>query len=79
MSDWRFTSWRGGVAHDVDLVYGVARCGLEAENASMWMGTGTQDEYERAAVLPACRRCLAKGAVDERDTTAKDGSEGGGR
>lgn len=25
-----------------------------------WLGTGNQEEYERAATLPKCKRCLQR-------------------
>lgn len=40
----------------------AARCGTAPvwwKDSSAWHGTGTQDEYERAAALPRCKRCVA--------------------
>jgi len=37
-------------------------CGLWAWHASWWRGTGSQDEYERAAALPVCKNCERKAA-----------------
>lgn len=42
----------------------IAECGAGAW--ATWYGTGSQDEYEQAASLPQCRRCLPKvGASDK--------------
>lgn len=37
----------------------VAECGVGGW-MSEWLGTGGQGEYERAATLPRCRRCVRK-------------------
>lgn len=39
---------------------GTARCGTAPAwyEPIDWHGTGSQAEYERAAALPKCRRCL---------------------
>jgi len=34
---------------------GSAVCGIFSPN--VWLGTGSQAEYERAKALPPCRRC----------------------
>lgn len=61
------TGWRwrylitGNVAHALsqgDSV-AVAQCGIGGWS-SEWLGTGGQGEYERAALLPRCRRCTRK-------------------
>lgn len=36
----------------------VAACGAEPGWRGWWLGTGAQSEYERAAALPKCRRCV---------------------
>jgi hypothetical protein len=39
----------------------IALCGRGVgwrDGAEEWRGTGTQDEYERAARLPRCLRCV---------------------
>ncbi len=42
----------------------IAECGAGAW--ATWYGTGSQDEYEQAASLPQCKRCLPKvGASDK--------------
>jgi hypothetical protein len=61
----------GAVVHALDRtgVYGLdtsrAVCGLTALhwlNGDLyrrdWLGTGSQREYERAAALPKCERCV---------------------
>jgi hypothetical protein len=35
----------------------AALCGLSPAFGDTWRGTGTQDEYERAAELPVCVPC----------------------
>lgn len=54
---------RGAVAH-LRAPFAApwdALCGREhPEWPDVWFGTGGQREYEHAAGLPACRRCLAK-------------------
>lgn len=37
----------------------VAECGRAQWTCWAWHGTGSQNEYERAASLPKCPRCLA--------------------
>lgn len=49
----------GRVAHAVWPNHSTAACGRYAD-VDDWRGSGTQDEYERAASLPPCRRCLAE-------------------
>lgn len=34
-------------------------CG-RIESDAWWYGTGSQDEYDRAASLPTCKRCEAQ-------------------
>lgn len=44
-----------------------------------WLGTGSQDEYERARSLPLCTRCFAvreRGYADEADDPARPEQEG---
>lgn len=59
----------GVVAHVIDmdrvrgyLSEGLALCGMGPQwfEPHGWRGTGTQDEYERAASLPLCRRCIGR-------------------
>lgn len=35
-----------------------APCGAGVMNSFTWFGTGSQDEYDKAASLPMCKRCL---------------------
>ena len=51
------------VAHLVDSwpVNAVSLCRVWAE---FW-GTGSQEEYEKAASLPLCKRCLARNGGDD--------------
>lgn len=58
--EWRYLP-RGLVAHALDTASEAAAiCGASAGHGDYWLGTGTQDEYERAATLPECRRCAAR-------------------
>lgn len=62
---WRYLR-RGKVKHAVGQkadgwVERVAECGVGIDLFEDWFGTGTQDEYEKAEQLPACRRCVAMG------------------
>jgi len=41
-----------------EATYPHAACGWSGQT-TYWRGTGNQDEYDRAAELPVCRRCLA--------------------
>lgn len=61
--EWHYLP-RGRAAHARGGAFGsrhyTARCGTSPAlglGAAEWHGTGTQDEYERAAELPRCRRC----------------------
>lgn len=38
----------------------VAVCGRACAWFDHWRGTGNQDEYEHAATLRECKRCVAK-------------------
>jgi len=38
----------------------AALCGLGVWDSWSWRGTGTQAEYERAALLPRCSKCVAR-------------------
>lgn len=59
--EWRYL--HGGEATHA-LSYSAAaigRCGIGPDPLGAhpdWYGTGNQAEYERAAQLPRCRRCL---------------------
>lgn len=44
----------GATANRLDGTHHRAMCGFWTTN---WYGTGSQDEYERAAALPLCVRC----------------------
>lgn len=35
-----------------------APCGAGATGIFLWLGTGSQDEYDKAESLPMCKRCL---------------------
>lgn len=62
---WRYLKG-GTVTHYLgvvgfDNIFGprsMAECGASALHSSDWRGTGTQDEYERAASLRECKKCL---------------------
>lgn len=62
--EWRYVE-RGQVKHALSFsAAAVAICGIGPRwFAPDWFGTGSQTEYERLAELPACRRCLARGAT----------------
>lgn len=61
MSEWRYTP-QGRLLHAIRHVSDYAAlCGVSVVAAAAWHGTGTQDEYEHAGVLPKCPRCIAKG------------------
>lgn len=52
----------GRVSHAVrssETQYAEAWCGWGPQWPDTWRGTGDQREYERAAALPRCQRCLA--------------------
>jgi hypothetical protein len=58
----RFYLPHGQVAHAISNIgprslYTSAACRTGPGFGSFWLGTGTQDEYEKAATLPRCRRC----------------------
>lgn len=38
--------------------YTPAYCGMEPTWPDKWLGSGTQDEYDRAAELPVCKNCM---------------------
>lgn len=53
--------FRGRVRHRTrqsiyDAFGRVAACGISA-NEMVWLGTGSQDEYEHLSTLPLCTRC----------------------
>lgn len=48
----------GSVAHALGRASDAAAvCGMGPWLSRHWRGTGSQEEYERAAALPLCRRC----------------------
>jgi hypothetical protein len=61
--EWRYLP-RGTRAHTFLSTSpsdrGTAVCGTSPQwfDPHGWHGTGTQNEYERAARLPKCKRCL---------------------
>jgi hypothetical protein len=58
--EWRYLPG-GTVVHALPSANDpLALCGADVWDASNWRGTGSQAEYEQAAVLPQCRRCLRK-------------------
>lgn len=62
--EWRYLR-RGHVAHaiedcDTELRYAPSYCGREPQLGGYWYGTGNQDEYEMAALLPKCYQCQGK-------------------
>jgi hypothetical protein len=63
--EWRYFA-QGRVAHALSRsgsmkLSRVAKCGAEPWLISGdWCGTGSQREYERAAELPRCKKCLRK-------------------
>jgi hypothetical protein len=61
--NWRYTP-QGGQRHAVSLGMAVAECGRTVLPASAWRGAGSQEEYERVATLPDCRRCVARVGAD---------------
>lgn len=73
--EWTRVYRRGGkVAHLHSSGYRIA-CDDPAEsvmpppNDGSWLGTGSQDEYEKAASLRLCRTCFARreaGRIAER-------------
>lgn len=66
LDEARRTNWHwrylvtGKVAHALrPPIAGAAACGVDGWSTE-WLGTGSQDEYERAATLPRCLRCLRR-------------------
>lgn len=56
--EWRYLP-SGRVKHALRRPSNVgAECGLYTLPASAWLGTGSQAEYERVAVLPECQSCV---------------------
>lgn len=56
--EWLYLK-RGRVAHALSTFNGTrssSECGVYAWSG--WYGTGTQDEYDRAAALPKCQHCV---------------------
>jgi hypothetical protein len=58
--EWRYLP-DGSVTHALTSPQEcVGECGVGPWTYDQWRGTGSQVEYERAAELPKCRRCLAR-------------------
>jgi hypothetical protein len=56
--EWRYLP-RSEVKHALTQSdHAAAACGLYVLPASMWLGTGSQVEYETVAGLRACRSCV---------------------
>lgn len=54
---------RGAVAHRLGSwaspnSYVSAACGVSPMWPDLWRGTGTQNELDKAATLPLCRKCV---------------------
>jgi hypothetical protein len=60
----RFYLPRGTVAHYLADYLGQrsgrSLCGISVWLSENWLGTGSQREYEHAASLPLCKRCVAR-------------------
>ena len=50
---------RGNHAHIVPFGQPYALCGGYPLGLKGWFGTGDMDEYERAAQMPLCEKCLS--------------------
>lgn len=67
MSEWRYLD-HGTVVHALSRITAtstlshVALCGTAPSWFREWLGAGNQAEYEHAASLRKCRRCLERGA-----------------
>jgi hypothetical protein len=63
VTEWRYLRC-GSVVHALSLLTTtnnlahVALCGVAPTWLDDWYGTGSQAEYERAATLRRCKRCL---------------------
>lgn len=64
---WRYLAPAGRRVHAlrIDQWTGTghlatAQCGIGVWRSELWHGTGSQIEYERAATLPKCQRCLER-------------------
>lgn len=58
---------KGNVAHAFmvgDDVSWIAECGTSS--FGYWHGTGSQDEYDKAAAMPRCKKCLPKVGASEQ-------------
>lgn len=65
MFEWLYLPG-GKVAHAFaveDQTKWIAECGTSSDY--YWYGTGTQDEYDKAAALPRCQKCLPKVGASE--------------
>jgi hypothetical protein len=63
--EWLYLK-NGAVVHALSTFTGtrfVAECGAGAWRT--WYGTGSQDEYDKAAELPKCKSCLPKVGASE--------------
>lgn len=68
-TEWRYRTG-STMAHAIqpDEMRRAAKCGIETREWFDWLGTGNQAEYERAASLPRCQRCLAALAAEDLST-----------
>lgn len=64
--EWRYVHG-GRVKHSVcaERKHASAVCGVGPWWFDNWRGTGSQDEYERVAQLPVCKRCAKIGPLPE--------------
>lgn len=55
---------RGGVTHVLPFAmhaaYPTVLCGRELQWGEYWLGTGTQDEIDKARRMPLCIRCMRR-------------------
>lgn len=61
-TEWRYLPGRGRVVHCLENANEpFALCGAgPLTGAADWRGTGSQDEYEKAAQMRMCRFCAQK-------------------
>lgn len=69
---------RGRKAHFLERVIFTGCQRPEEDESVIWLGTGSQDEYERAARLPMCVRCFRsanRGQIQDPRLGAGHGQE----
>lgn len=59
IADWTFVYREDDErCHIKELLYSAHEDSLDAEPEETWLGTGSQEEWEKARKMPVCPECM---------------------